>query len=265
MASINDPAVVSHQYASDDGLNIRMMLHRKYSANQQSYFDWVMEHYRIQPGMQVLELGCGNGVMWVNPQRWLPDSARLLLTDVSPGMLEQARANVPKHSNIAFAQVDIQHVPYASQRFDLVIANAMLYHVPKLHQALSEVARVLKPEGRFLCTTTGDHGMHTWLQRILGEGESPQMPFSLQNGGSTLQKHFARVECHLREDGLAVTDVRDLAAYIRSTLSFSYVRQWPEKELLDRLEREMKNGVIHIPKEYGIFQCCEPNVTKIFD
>ena len=104
MASINDPAVVANQYTTDEGLNIRMMLHRKYSINQQPYFDWVMEHYQIQPGMQVLELGCGNGVMWGNPERWLPESAQLFLTDLSEGMLKQARANVPGRPNIFFAQ-----------------------------------------------------------------------------------------------------------------------------------------------------------------
>lgn len=265
MASINDPAVTAKQYATDEGLSIRMMLHRKYSLNQQPYFDWVMEHYRIQPGMQVLELGCGNGVMWGTPDRWLPESAQLLLTDVSEGMLKQARMNVPQRANISFAQVDIQKIPYKERRFDLVIANAMLYHVPDLDQALSEVARVLKSNGRFLCTTTGDNGMHSWLQRVLGKGKNPRIPFSLQNGGQALQSHFGRVERFIRKDGLAVTDVDDLAAYVRSTLSFSYVREWSEQELLARLRGEMQNGVIHIPKEYGMFQCYEPNVTKNFD
>ena len=265
MASMNDPSVTVRQYASDEGLKIRQLLHRKYSINQEPYFDWVMAHYHIQPGMQVLEAGCGNGVMWGRPERYLPDSAELWLTDFSEGMLAQARANVPGRPNIHYAQVDIQQMPYENQRFDLVIANAMLYHVPDLHRALSEAARVLKPDGRFLCTTTGDNGMHPWLQRALGEGTSPRLPFSLQNGAEALQKHFGRVEPLIREDGLAVTDVRDLVAYVRSTLSFAYVRQWSEKELTERLAREMHDGVIHIPKEYGIFQCYEPNVTKIFD
>lgn len=265
MASINDPSVTAMQYATDEGLSIRMMLHRKYSVNQQPYFDWVMEHYRIHPGMEVLELGCGNGVMWGVPERWLPEGANLLLTDVSEGMLERARANIPNRKNISFAQVDIQQIPYEDRRFDLVIANAMLYHVPDLDRALSEAGRVLKKDGRFLCTTTGNNGMHSWLQRVLGEGESPVLPFSLQNGTETLQKHFGRVERFIREDGLAVTDVNNLAAYVRSTLSFSYVRKWPEQELRDRLAQEMQSGVIRIPKEYGIFQSYEPNVTKNFD
>jgi len=59
--------------------------------------------------------------------------------------------------------------------------------------------------------------------------------------------------------------VDDLVAYVRSTKSFAYVRSWPEEALRQRLMAEMENGVIRIPKEYGVFQCYEPIVTKIFD
>lgn len=258
MPAMNDAKSIQQQYANADGLNIRMLLHHKYSINKQPYGDWIMEHYHIQPGMKVLELGCGTGSMWAEPFRWLPQDASLLLTDFSEGMLETARANVPEQPNISFAQVDIQQIPYANNAFDRVIANAMLYHIPDLDKAISEVARVLRPEGRFICSTTGDNGMHRWFQQVLGEGESPATPFSLQNGGASLEKHFGKAEMRMREDGLEVTDVNDLAAYVRSTISFGYLRDWPLDELTKRLSAQMVDGVIRIPKEYGLFICTNP-------
>ena len=258
MPAMNDPKAMKQQYANADGLQTRMRLHQKYSTNKQPYGEWIAEHYRIQPAMKVLELGCGTASMWMEPARWLPAEASLLLTDFSEGMLKTARKNVPFQPNISFAQVDIQQIPYEDSAFDLVIANAMLYHVPELDRAISEVARVLKPEGRFICATAGDRGMHTWLQQVLGEGESPTMPFSLQNGGPALEKHFRCAEMHMREDGLEVTDVQDLAAYVRSMASFAFVRDWPQDELIDRLNRQSADGVIRIPKEYGLFLCTHP-------
>jgi len=258
MPAMNDAKSIQQQYANPDGLNIRMLLHQKYSINKQPYAEWIMEHYRIQPGMKVLELGCGTGVMWAEPSRWLPQDAALLLTDLSEGMLEASRQNVPVQPNIAFAQVDIQDIPYEDDSFDLVIANAMLYHVPDLDKAISEAARVLRPDGRFICSTTGDNGMHRWFQQVLGEGESPATPFSLQNGGAALEKHFGKAAMHMREDGLEVTDVGDLAAYVRSTISFGYLRDWPMEELIRRLNAQMVDGVIRIPKEYGLFLCTQP-------
>ncbi len=258
MPAINDKVSIQQQYANADGLQIRRMLHQKYSINKQPYDEWISEHYQIQPGMKVLELGCGTGISWKDAKRWLPDGASLLLTDFSEGMLETARTNVPVQSNIAFAQVDIQQIPCKDDSFDLVIANAMLYHVPDLDKAISEVARVLKPDGRFICSTTGDNGMHQWFQQVLGTGESPAMPFSLQNGGVQLEKHFVRADMRMREDGLAVTDVNDLAAYVRSTVSFGYIREWPIDELISLLSTQAADGVIRIPKEYGLFICTSP-------
>ncbi len=258
MPSMNDAGATAKQYANADGLRTRMLLHQKYSTNKQPYGEWISEHYRIQPGMKVLELGCGTGSMWAEPSRWLPGDASLLLTDFSEGMLETARRNVPAQPNISFAQVDIQRIPYEDDSFDLVIANAMLYHVPDLDKAISEVARVLKPEGRFICSTTGENGMRRWFQRVLGEGESPAMPFSLQNGGAALEKHFACAEKRIREDGLEVTDVEDLVAYVCSMISFACVREWPVEALRARLNQQNVGGVIRIPKEYGLFLCTKP-------
>ena len=258
MPAMNDAKSARQQYANADGLKTRMLLHQKYSTNKQPYSDWIMAHYGIQPGMTVLELGCGTGSMWAAPARWLPDSASLLLTDFSQGMLESARQNVPAQPNISFSMVDIQQIPYEDNSFDLVIANAMLYHVPDLDKGLREVARVLKPDGRFICSTSGTNGLPSWLASVLGTGESPSIPFNLQNGGAALAKHFAGVEMRMREDGLEVTDVNDLAAYVRSMISFSFVRQWPADELLARLNAQSEDGVIRIPKEYGLFLCINP-------
>ena len=265
MSAMNDSKTMCKQYANPDGLSIRMALHSKYSTNQQPFGDWISQHYHIQPGMRVLELGCGTGSMWREPERWLPDGASLVLTDFSHGVLETARETVPHRANIRFEQMDIQDIRFEEASFDLVIANMMLYHVPDLNRALAEVARVLRPGGRFICATSGENGLSAWLQRVLGAGEAPKIPFSLQNGGAALQKFFAKVDMHVREDALNVTSVDDLTDYVLSMADFAFVREWPQDRLQALLAQQMEDGIIHIPKEYGLFQCCDVNVTKIFD
>ena len=69
----------------------------------------------------------------------------------------------------------------------------------------------------------------------------------------------------VREDGLQVTETADLAAYVLSMASFSGFKEWPQDELFSLLDQQKVDGVISIPKEYGLFQCYEPNVTNIFD
>lgn len=258
MSDINNTAVIREQYASAEKLDIRIELHRKYSLNQEPFGDWILSHYGLEPGMKVLELGCGTGNMWQDAARWLPAEASLILTDFSEGMLDTARQTVPPLPNIAFRQVDIQQIPYEDNTFDVVIANMMLYHVPDLERALKEVSRVLKPQGRFFCATVGEHGVANWLEETLGHPDGNVYPFSLQNGAQKLCRHFAKVEQRTREDGLRVTDVEDLADYVLSMASFSRWRELPRDELRQRLTRQMKDGVIAIPKEYGLFICSKP-------
>lgn len=258
MPNINNPEIIRKQYGDTSKLDIRIALHQRYSTNQQPFGDWIMEHYHIQPGMRVLELGCGTGNMWRDAARWLPQDAALTLTDFSEGMVEAATNNVPALPNISFRQVDIQQIPYEDDSFDLVIANMMLYHVPDLHKGLSEVARVLKPEGRFICATVGAGGVYWWLENTLGIEEGKDYPFSLQNGADILQPHFAQVEMDQREDGLRVTNVEDLVDYVLSMASFSGLKDWPREVLREKLLATAENGVIAIPKEYGLFIARKP-------
>lgn len=258
MPLVNDSNLIKTQYANPDKLDIRIALHQKYSLNKEPFGDWILSHYQLKPGMKVLELGCGTGNMWHDAARWLPDTASLILTDFSDGMLETARATVPLQPNISFRQVDIQQIPYEDDTFDVVIANMMLYHVPDLAKGLSEVARVLKPEGRFFCATVGEKGVADWLSQVLGCADGNKYPFSLQNGASHLQPHFDHVEMCVREDGLLVTDVDDLTEYVLSMASFSGLRQRPREEIAALLRMQMVDGVIAVPKEYGLFIAAGP-------
>lgn len=258
MPNINNPDIMRQQYNDSSKLDIRIALHQRYSTNQQPFGDWIMEHYHIQPGMRVLELGCGTGNMWREAAKWLPKDASLTLTDFSAGMVETAMGNVPALPNISFRQVDIQQIPFEENRFDLVIANMMLYHVPDLDKGLSEVARVLRPEGRFICATVGAGGVFWWLENTLGIEEGKDYPFSLQNGADILRPHFAQVEMDQREDGLRVTNVEDLVDYVLSMASFSGLKEWPREVLREKLLATAVDGVIAIPKEYGLFIAREP-------
>ncbi len=258
MPLVNNPGLVKNQYASAEKLDIRIALHQKYSLNKQPFGDWILSHYHLAPGMRVLELGCGTGNMWHEPEKWLPEDTSLLLTDFSEGMLAEAQRTVPPRPNIAFRQVDIQQIPYEDATFDVVIANMMLYHVPDLDRALAEVARVLKEDGRFFCATVGEMGVARWLADVLGHADGNQYPFSLQNGGEKLRLHFGDVKKHTRQDGLRVTDVEDLADYVLSMASFSGLRQWPREKLTGLLGAQAVDGVISIPKEYGLFEASRP-------
>lgn len=254
--NIRDKNAVKEQYADSENLDIRIAIHQKYSINKQGFGNWIFQQYEFFDGCKILELGCGNGSMWRENIKLLPKNCRLILSDFSEKMLATTRENVPVESGIGFEIIDIQNIPFEDNSFDIVIANMMLYHVPDLSKALGEVRRVLKDGGKFYCATYGESGVIEYLEKlfadIVGEEKRDKI-FTLQNGGEILSKYFSCVERRNYEDGLEVTDVNDLADYIYSVGNMSKLGNLPRELIIERLTATTKNGIIRIPKEYGMF------------
>lgn len=100
----------------------------------------------IGPGQRVLDLCCGQG----NVSAALAAAgAEPVGVDFSPAMLAIARDRVP---GVEFIEGDAQDLPFPDRDFDAVVCNFGLVHVPDQARALAEVARVLKPGGRFAMT-----------------------------------------------------------------------------------------------------------------
>ncbi len=256
--SLNQQEIVKEQYRSANHLNTRMSIHEKYSTNKQGFGNWIFSHYDIKPGCEILELGCGTGDMWKKPLEELDQSIKLVLTDFSEGMLASARENLAGFANVCYHTVDIQQIPYKDGRFDRVIANMMLYHVPDLGKGLSEVGRVLAPGGEFYCATYGENGIIPFLATLLkefGVNDTTNKNFTLQNGQAILNEHFASVQIYQYEDSLEVTELDDMIDYIYSLPSMTGISDIGRGTLQSVLSRHMVNGILKIPKEYGMFVC----------
>jgi ubiquinone/menaquinone biosynthesis C-methylase UbiE len=97
--------------------------------------------------LTILDLGCGDGNSAVFFQKHFDDSQYFGL-DVSKESIRAARAR--KLSRAEFAHYDGIDIPFAADTFDVILIACVLHHVAHdLHESvLSEVRRVLKPEGR---------------------------------------------------------------------------------------------------------------------
>ena len=51
---------------------LKQRLDSLYSQNKQGWFPWIMQQCNLQPGMRILELGCGNGALWTENREQLP-------------------------------------------------------------------------------------------------------------------------------------------------------------------------------------------------
>jgi len=58
-----------------------------------------------------------------------------------------------------------------------------------------------------------------------------------------------------RPDALDVTCLDDLIGYLRSMAGMTILADVPDSRLLDVFRRNMKDSVLSLPKEYGLFIC----------
>ena len=97
-------------------------------------------------GLRVLDVGCGDGdlalALWER-------IAQVTGIDASPEMIDAARLRAKNQkAAIAFEVAAAEHLPLASDQFDLVVAVTILCFVPNAAPVFQEIARVLRPGGR---------------------------------------------------------------------------------------------------------------------
>ena len=119
MRPLSDEPAVKAQYASAGNLNKRISIHEKYSVNRQGFGNWIASHCPVREGMSVLELGCGTGQFWLNREELIGKCSRIVLTDLSEGMLRTARETLKRYTSTEYAAADIQRIPYPAHSFDL--------------------------------------------------------------------------------------------------------------------------------------------------
>lgn len=257
MSNLNNMSAVKQQYANANNLNTRISIHDKYSTNKMGFGNWIVSNYRIDKGMKVLELGCGTGDMWKNREGLINLCSQLTLSDFSEGMLATAKSNIGEYDNVDYKVIDIQEIPFEDEAFDAVIANMMLYHVPDIDKGLAEVRRVLKRGGLFYCATYGENGIIEYLSKILSaygvEDDTINKNFTLQNGYEILRKTFSRIDKLEYIDSLAVTNIDDMVEYIFSLSSMTSLNSMPKQVIKEILIKNTTNGILKVPKEYGMF------------
>ena len=120
------------------------------SCRSEESFAYLIPH--LKPGLRILDVGCGPGVLSV----WLAEAlngVELHGIDVEPSQVEAAAqlASVRGHHDLSFHVADIVDLPFADGFFDVAFCNDVLAYVPGASVVLSEVRRVLKLGGVLGC------------------------------------------------------------------------------------------------------------------
>lgn len=250
------------QYRNSSNIAARIGLHNEFSQNSQGWFPWVYEQCGVEPGMRVLELGCGDASLWTDNIAALPEDARIVLTDVSDGMVRDAKRNVGDDGRFEFRVTDACDIDAEDGSFDLVIADHVLFYCADPAAAAREARRVLKPGGRFVCSTYGaDHMrevselMRSFDDRIVLSAERLYERFGRENGGALLGGCFDDVEWRQYDDCLVVTEAEPLIEYVLSchgNQNRFIVDKYKEFKAFVRKRTDAAGG-FQISKDAGVF------------
>ena len=115
------------------------------------------------PAWTVGDLGCGTGQV---SAALAPFVARVIAIDGSAAMLQSAKRRLQAFDNVELRRGDLEDLPVDDGLLDAAMLTLVLHHVPEPHDALAEVARVLKPGGRIILVDMLPHDRDNYRQQM---------------------------------------------------------------------------------------------------
>ncbi len=107
----------------------------------------------VAPGDHLLDVGTGPGYLALAASRLVAPGGAAVGIDASPEMIDRARTLATRgRSDVEYLAATAESLPFDDDTFDVVVSRLVFHHLPGdvKKQALSEIARVLRPGGRLL-------------------------------------------------------------------------------------------------------------------
>ena len=116
---------------------------------------------KLKPYERLLDLGCGTGSLLVVAKR-KHSTVDMIGVDVDEKILDIAQRKIQKENlSVRLVKASADKLPFPDSSFDVVVSTLVFHHLPTdvKKEALKEVHRVLKKNGRFLLADFGKLGL----------------------------------------------------------------------------------------------------------
>jgi ubiquinone/menaquinone biosynthesis C-methylase UbiE len=169
--------------------------------------DLAVQASRVKAGEQVLDLGCGTGLLSLKLLR--AADCRVVGADSSPAMLDIFKRKIDElglAGRVSLRNADARSLPFEKGSFDVVASTVTLHHVVDKAAVIRRLHGLLRPGGRFVL---GDldvdaHGKLTDAARIgqVMDYLKAELLLAAKDGGeAALRRMFDNGKKHLFNDG----------------------------------------------------------------
>jgi ubiquinone/menaquinone biosynthesis C-methylase UbiE len=133
------------------------------------YADDLVARVPVTPGMRVLEVACGTGIVTQRLLERLGERGSLVATDLNEAMIAHGRARLDAQPGVVdWRPADATKLPFPDRSFDAVVCQFGLMFFPDKAAGVREAWRVLKPGGAYLFNVW-DAIAHNPIARITHE------------------------------------------------------------------------------------------------
>lgn len=208
--------------------NFRYGLYERYGTSRQRWHEWLFDRLLLEPGMRVLDVGCGHGNVWHSSWRRIPAGCRITLLDKEMkglqflhGIYQERQGELAAGARLSFLCEDAERWECPEAGYDLILAGHFWSYIQDKERLLSRLHRGLAEGGRLVSTFTSQvssQDVNRILEpvlgrRVLGAYEERKQAFMEQMEG-LFAGEFDRVSRMTFHNGLRIGHAEELLRYL---------------------------------------------------
>jgi ubiquinone/menaquinone biosynthesis C-methylase UbiE len=178
-------------------------------------------HECLQPGLRVLDVGCGTGAITRDIAKAVAPSGVAVGVDASAMLVEEARRRHRTVPNLSFEEGDIYELNYQN-RFDMTHAARVLQWLARPEDALRSMASVTKPSGRVIVLDY-NHEKIEWV---------PELPEAM--------RLFYEAFLRWRTDASMDNAIADHLKVLMGHIGLNAIRETPQHEHTQRSDADFE-------------------------
>jgi len=133
----------------------------RFTAVDLDFLTYEVDRFGVKPGMDIVDLGCGTGILFDLLRRRVGESGTVTGVDFSFEMAFKALKNFP-FPNVNVVDGDVTQLPLQSDRFDMAVSFSAFCNFSDKAKSTREIHRILRNGSRF-------HVIHLFSSKELSE------------------------------------------------------------------------------------------------